>query len=189
MHLQVFPRIKLIVLSSVIVQRYLDLRTSPMDSLYQPQHTNWTVPARNGQYIGDLRMKHVLQRVGNKPHQDSGRMPHQQSFQGSGGWHILEQPTQVMCMCVALVTSNSLQPVDYSLPLSMGFCRQEYWSGLPCPPPGDLPNPGIEPMLAGGFFTTSTTWEAPTKVKESTNYSILKPSKQRYRRHSRSVIK
>ena len=39
---------------------------------------------------------------------------------------------------------------------------QEYWSGLPCPPPGDLPNPGIEPMspesespaLASGFFTT-----------------------------------
>ena len=48
-------------------------------------------------------------------------------------------------------------------PLSMGFPRQEYWSGLPCPPPGDLPDPGIEPTsltspaLAGRFFTTSTT--------------------------------
>ena len=45
----------------------------------------------------------------------------------------------------------------------MGFSKQEYWSGLPCPPPGDLPNPRIEPnslALAGGFFTTSTTWEA-----------------------------
>ena len=45
-------------------------------------------------------------------------------------------------------------------PLSTGFSRQEYWSGLPCPPPGDLPDPGIEPTsltssaLAGGFFTT-----------------------------------
>ena len=57
--------------------------------------------------------------------------------------------------------------MDYSLPLSMGFSRQEYWSGLLCPPPGDLPNPGIEHMLAGGFFTTSTTWEAPTKVKKA----------------------
>ena len=44
--------------------------------------------------------------------------------------------------------------------LSMGFSRQEYWSGLPCPPPGDLPDPGIEltspvsPALAGQFFTT-----------------------------------
>ena len=51
----------------------------------------------------------------------------------------------------------------------MGFSRQEYWSGLPCPPPGDVPNPGIEPVslmspaLAGGFFTTSATWEAPNK--------------------------
>ena len=52
-------------------------------------------------------------------------------------------------------------------PLSMGFSRQEYWSGLPFPPPGDLPDQGIEPAslklpaLARGFFTTSTTWEAP----------------------------
>ena len=38
--------------------------------------------------------------------------------------------------------------MDYTrqAPLSMGFFRQEYWSGLPCPPPGDLPDPGIEPM-------------------------------------------
>ena len=48
----------------------------------------------------------------------------------------------------------------------MGFSRQEYWSGLPFPTPGDLPNPGIEPMslasptLAGGFFPTSAMWEA-----------------------------
>ena len=53
-------------------------------------------------------------------------------------------------------------------PLSMGFSRQEYWSGLPCPP-GDLPDPGIEPTslrsppLADGFFTTSATWEALPK--------------------------
>ena len=35
--------------------------------------------------------------------------------------------------------------VAHQTPPSMGFSRQEYWSGLPCPPPGDLPNPGIEP--------------------------------------------
>ena len=52
-------------------------------------------------------------------------------------------------------------------PLSMGFARQEYWSGLPCPPPGDLPNPGIKPVslmspaLADGFLTSGATWEAP----------------------------
>ena len=45
----------------------------------------------------------------------------------------------------------------------MGFSRQEYWSGLPCPPSGNLPNPGIEPVspefpaLAGGFFTTESS--------------------------------
>ena len=49
--------------------------------------------------------------------------------------------------------------------LSIGFSRHEYWSGLPCLPPGDLPDPGTEPSslvssaLTGGFFTTSTTWE------------------------------
>ena len=47
--------------------------------------------------------------------------------------------------------------VAYQAPLSMGFSRQEYWSGLPFPSSGDLPNPGIEqgsPALAGRFFTT-----------------------------------
>ena len=38
--------------------------------------------------------------------------------------------------------------VDHQAPLSMGFSRQEYWSGSPCPPPGHLPNPEIEPMAA-----------------------------------------
>ena len=48
----------------------------------------------------------------------------------------------------------------------MGFSRQKYWSGLPFAPPGNLPDPGMEPRspaspgLAGRFFTTSATWEA-----------------------------
>ena len=56
--------------------------------------------------------------------------------------------------------------IAHQAPLSMGFSRQEYWSGLACPPPGDLPDPGIKPTslpspaLAGSFFTTNTTWEA-----------------------------
>ena len=56
--------------------------------------------------------------------------------------------------------------VAHQAPLSMGFSRQEYWSGLPCPPPGQIPDPWIKatflmsPTLAGGFFTTSITWEA-----------------------------
>ena len=72
--------------------------------------------------------------------------------------------------CVASVVSDSLRPlwtVAHQAPLSMEFSRQEYWSGVPCPPPGDLLDPGIEPAshtspaLAGGFFTTGTIWDAP----------------------------
>ena len=54
--------------------------------------------------------------------------------------------------------------VAHQAVLSMKFSRQEYWSGLPVPTPGDLPDSGIEPTslvspaLAGGFFTTSATW-------------------------------
>ena len=56
--------------------------------------------------------------------------------------------------------------VTHQTPLSMGFSRQEYWSGLPCPPPGDFPDPGIKPMSLlfpawiSEFYTTAT-WEAP----------------------------
>ena len=67
---------------------------------------------------------------------------------------------------------DSLQPHGLYLcqaPLSMGFSRQEYRSRLPFHTPGDLPNPGIKPEspasteFAGGFFTTSTIWEAHLK--------------------------
>ena len=58
-----------------------------------------------------------------------------------------------MCMCCAVLSCFSriwlfaiLWNVAHQVPLSMGFSRQEYWSGFPCPPPGHLPNPGIEPM-------------------------------------------
>ena len=66
----------------------------------------------------------------------------------------------MVCVHAQTVVSDSLWPhKEYSLqsPLSIGFPRQEYWSGLPFPFPGDLPDPGIKhesPTLAGGFFTT-----------------------------------
>ena len=69
-------------------------------------------------------------------------------------------------MCVCSVAHSCLtlcNPMDCRGPqasLSMGFSRREYWSGLPCPPPGDLPDSGIEPgspALAGGFFTVWAT--------------------------------
>ena len=78
----------------------------------------------------------------------------------------------IMCVCMCSVTKSCSTlwtpwTVACQAPLSMGFSRQEYWSGLPFPSPGDLPNPGIKftspesPALASRFFTTSATWEAP----------------------------
>ena len=84
---------------------------------------------------------------------------------------FISQVTVHVCMlshfsCVQLFVA--LWTIVHQAPLSMVFSKQEYWSGLPFPPPGDLPHPGIEPATvmspasAGRFFTTSATWEAPT---------------------------
>ena len=60
-------------------------------------------------------------------------------------------------------------------PLSMGISRQEYWSGLPFPSPGDLPDPGIKPMslaspaLAGRLFITGAIWEAQSLEEQVKN--------------------
>ena len=84
-------------------------------------------------------------------------------------WHSLE----LVCMhamlncfsCVRLFAT--LWTVACQASLSIQFPRQEYWSGLPCPPPSGLPNLGVKPVslmspaLAGGFFTTSTTCILP----------------------------
>ena len=67
-----------------------------------------------------------------------------------------------MCVCM-LSHFTTLWTVALQASLSVELSRQEYWSGLPCHPPGDLPDPGIEPVslmsptLVGKFFTTSTT--------------------------------
>ena len=74
------------------------------------------------------------------------------------GVHICAKSLQ---SCPTLCNSVGSSLPDASV---CGVSRQEYWSGLPCSPPGDLPNPGIKPTslaLAGKFFTTSATWEAP----------------------------
>ena len=84
------------------------------------------------------------------------------------GWSIRE--IRHACVYAKLLQSCQLfvtpWTVSLQAPLSMGFSRQEYQSGFPRPPPGNLPDPGIKsmplasPALAGGLFTTSTTWEA-----------------------------
>ena len=75
-----------------------------------------------------------------------------------------QETAAILQSCAWLVTTP--WTVAHQAPLSIGFSRQEYWSGLPFPSSGDLPRPGIElsslasPALAGGFFTTDATWEA-----------------------------
>ena len=78
---------------------------------------------------------------------------------------------------LCLVTSNSLwphglQPARFLCP--WGFSRQEYWSGLPCPPPGDLPNPRIKPRPPA-LQADSLLTEPPGKPK-NTGLSILSPA-------------
>ena len=75
----------------------------------------------------------------------------------------------LLCMCVQLLScvQHFVAPwtVTHQAPLSMAFPRQECWSGLPFPTPGDLLDPGtkpvslISPALAGEFFASSSTWE------------------------------
>ena len=79
--------------------------------------------------------------------------------------HAMVLSLGCVCVCVRSVASICLTlatpwTVAHQAPLHMGFSREEYWSGLPFPSPGDLPDPGIEPTspdspeLAGRFFTT-----------------------------------
>ena len=64
-------------------------------------------------------------------------------------------------------------------PLSMAFSRQEYWSGLPFPSPGNLPEPGTEPVslvfpaLAGGLFTTLPPWEVPSPTSKCLKCTLI----------------
>ena len=65
--------------------------------------------------------------------------------------------------------------VAYQTPPSTGFSRQEHWNGLPCPPPGDLPDPGIEtpsPALAGRFCTTESPVKPPSYCVLAVKYVL-----------------
>ena len=92
-----------------------------------------------------------------------------EAFKGSPDGHSVECGIDVrafVCMLSHVQLFATPWTVLLQAPLSMESFRQEYWSGLPFPTPGDLPDPGFKPMslsspaLAGGFFTTSAIWEA-----------------------------
>ena len=81
---------------------------------------------------------------------------------------VLSHFSHVQLFVTLWIVASPLCPQEFS--------RQEYWSRLPCPPPGDLPNPGnkptplMSPALAGHFFTTSATWEAQGDLLQVTYY-------------------
>ena len=86
-------------------------------------------------------------------------------------WPLMLLAKHIVCMlsCFSNVRLFAIPwTVACQAPLSVGFSRQECWSGLPCLPPGDLPYLWMEPaslmspVLAGEIFTTSATWEAPS---------------------------
>ena len=87
---------------------------------------------------------------------------------------VTKGPCSSVCMLSRFSHAQlfvTLQTVAHQASLSTGFSWQKYWSGLPFPPPGNLPNLGIEgtslifPALAGRFLTTSATWEARSSME------------------------
>ena len=101
-------------------------------------------------------------------------------FSKSGFWFFNFHSVLYCFVCVPSCFIHiqffvTLRTIAHQAPLCIGSFRQEYWSGLPCPPPGDLLNPGIEPAslmspaLADGFFTT----RPPVEKEMVTHSSIL----------------
>ena len=82
-------------------------------------------------------------------------------------WLRVCMPSHFSCVQLFVTLWN----IAHQASLFMGFSRWEHWTGLPHPPPGELPDPEIEltsltsPALAGRFFTTSTTWEVYQRGK------------------------
>ena len=135
-------------------------------------------PASAGD-IGDMGSVLRVRRSSGGGHKNPLQYPYlenpqgKRSLVGCSPWRCKESDTTeqlsiAQCTWVLSCVQLFVAPwtVACQAPLSIGFSRQDYWSGLPYPSLGDLPNPGIEPTspmspaLAGGFLTTSTTWQA-----------------------------
>ena len=127
-------------------------------------HRPTTVPAGAGLCSADTDCSAASQRAGSPSAWESrikNSMKGQTRAGGKGKCqnHICWPFQRWRKVWVTLSYSTLCDPwtVARQAPLSMRFSRQEYWSGLPCPPPGDLTHPGIEPAspaLAGRFLTT-----------------------------------
>ena len=82
---------------------------------------------------------------------------------------LIQSVTAQLLSCIRFFVTP--WTIAHQAPLSMGCPRQKYWSGLPFPSPGDLPNPGIKPALAGGCFTT----ESPGKPSIWSHFITISP--------------
>ena len=101
------------------------------------------------------------------------------------GRYTCTSVTLLVCSSACSVISDSATPrtIAHQAPLSMGFFRQEYWSGLPYPPPGDLLNPGIEstspvsPSLQGDSLPLRHWGSLRPKLHEDKHHLSLKPER------------
>ena len=109
-----------------------------------------------------------------------------ETTKGGDGKKLLGEEVCVLSHSSRIPLFATPWTIAHQASLSIGFSRQECWSRLPCPPPGDLPDPGTEPTtlkspaLAGKLFTTSTTWEA-LEEREATRNDIKMLAKERPR--------
>ena len=135
-------------------------------------HTKWRKPEKTNFIIYHLsvKSKNNTDEVIYKREADSQTEKVNFREERGGRGTSWESEINVGCVCSAAQSWPTLWgPMDCSPPgsSSMAFSRQEYWSELPFPTPGNLPNPGVKPgslgspALPGGFFITSVNWEAP----------------------------
>ena len=119
------------------------------------------IPYRLSHQGSPLRLQSFYKET--EAHRSDVTCPRSRTVSLTGRFSLLSLCTSTLS-CVRLFVTP--WTVAHQALLSVGFLMLEYWSRLPFPPPGDLPDPGIEPpslkspALSGGFFTASATWEA-----------------------------
>ena len=141
---------------------YMSVSTCFPWGRWSPGRVNWALPAHRVV----RRLPQVLAHTSQTEHEASW------ISEGDCASCVLSRFSCVW-LCVILWT------VACQSSLSMGFSKREYWSGLPCPPPRNLPDPGVEPAspaapcIAGGFFTTEPP-ENPSSPHSSTHHLFFR---------------
>ena len=117
-------------------------------------------------------MRNQDKRAAHKDSEPSTEVNHTaSSYQGRQVWSNVKHPNHFLKVCVCVKSLSRVWlfatpwTIAHQAPLSMGFSRQEYWSGVPFPSPGDLPNPGIEPR-SPALQADALTSEPPGKKRQ-----------------------